>query len=299
MGTEENAQNVVGIGLNPKFQSNVLDCLHQYKNMNFDPEKIAENFLELSSEQRLKIIFNLLQKSYNISNMAKELEATSPEVHRNFTRMLKVGLVEKDSDGNFHLSTFGKTICAQIPSIVFVSENKKFFENHNFGNIPEKFIHRIGELSEGKHIKGFVKVLEKWKQIHDNAEKYIYNVLSEVPYSKDIIDVVENKLKNNIKICSIFAQNAIIPDERKMVFKIKGFDKYIKDGWLERKMIKSISVVTLLNEKEACMIFPKNNGEPDMSELFYSPDPHFHEWCLDYFNHCWECSSSFQEDKLQ
>ena len=267
--------------------------------MNIDSEKIAENFLELSSEQRLKIIFSLLQKASNISSMAKELEATSPEVHRNFTRMLKAGLVEKDSDGNFHLSTFGKTVCAQIPSIVFVSENRKFFENHSFGNIPEKFIHRIGELSDGKQIKGFVKVLEKWKQIHDNAEKYIYNILSEVPYSKDIIDVVENKLKNKTKICSVFAQNAIISDERKTIFKIKEFDKYIKDGLLERRMIKNISVVTLLNEKEACIIFPKLNGEPDMSELFYSSDQQFHEWCLDYFDYCWKNSSSFQEDKLQ
>jgi len=267
--------------------------------MNLDPENIAENFLELSSEQRLKIIFSLLQKSSNISGMAKELQATNPEVHRNFTRMLKAGLVEKDSNGNFHLSTFGKTVCMQIPSIVFVSENRKFFDNHSFGDMPEKFIHRIGELYEGKHIKSFVKVLEKWKQIHDNAEKYIYNILSEVPYSKDIIDIVENKLKNNIKICSIFVQNAIVPDERKTVFKIKGFDKYIKDGILERKMIKSISVVCLLNEKEACIIFPKLNGEPDMSEMFFSNEPQFHEWCLDYFKYYLENSTGFQESKLK
>lgn len=267
--------------------------------MSLDPEKISEIFLELSSEQRLKIIFSLLQKESNISSMAKELEATSPEVHRNFTRMLNAGLVEKDPDGNFHLSTFGKTVCTQIPSIVFISDNKKFFENHNFGNVPQKFIHRIGELYGGKHIKGFVKVLEKWKQIHDNADKYIYNILFEVPYSKDIIDIVENKLKNKIKICSIFAQNAIVPDERKSAFKMKGFDKFIKDGLLERKMNDNISIVCLVNEKEACIIFPKLNGESDMSELFYSSDLNFHDWCLDYFNYCWASSSSFQESKLQ
>jgi len=59
--------------------------------VSLDSEKIAENFLELSSEQRLKIIFRLMKKKSNISSMAKELDATSPEVHRNFTRMLKVG----------------------------------------------------------------------------------------------------------------------------------------------------------------------------------------------------------------
>jgi len=236
--------------------------------VNLDPEKIAESFLELSSEQRLKIIFSLLEKKSNISSMAKELEATSPEVHRNFTRMLKAGIVEKDSDGNFHLSTFGKVVYAQIPSLVFVSENKKYFQSHNFGDIPVKFIHRIGELYERKYIKGFVRVLEKWKEIHDNAEKYIYNTLTEVPYSKDIIDIIESKLNNTVKIHSVFAENAIIPEERKTVFKIKDFSKYIKEDLLQRRMTKNVSVVGLVNEKESYLIFPKMNGEADMSEMF-------------------------------
>jgi len=267
--------------------------------MKLNPESIAENFLELSSEQRLKIIFSLLEKKSNISGMAKELGATTPEVHRNFARMLKTGLVEKDSDGNYFLSTHGKSVYEQIPSFIFVAENRKYFENHNFGDLPTKFIHRIGELYENKHIKGFVRVLEKWKEVHCNSEKYIYNILAEVPYSKDIIETVENKLKNKIKICSIFAQNAIIPEERKTIFKMKNFEKYIQDELLERRMLKNVSVVILLNEKEACIIFPKQNGETDMSEMLYSFDAQFHEWCLDYFNHCWNNSTSFQESKLK
>ena len=88
---------------------------------------------------------------------------------------------------------------------MFVSENKKFFESHDFGNMPTKFIHRVGELHERTHIKGFVKVLEKWKKIHKNAQQYIYNILSEVPYSDDIIDVISFKLQNKIQIRSIFS----------------------------------------------------------------------------------------------
>ena len=63
-------------------------------------------------------------------------------------------------------------------------------------------------------------------------------------------------------------------------------------------MIKQVSVVVLLNEKESCIIFPNPNGEPDMNEMFYSTDHQFHEWCLDYFEHCWKNSNSFQESKL-
>jgi predicted transcriptional regulator len=99
-------------------------------------------------------------------------------------------------------------------------------------------------------------------------------------------------------IHSVFAENAIIPEERKEIFNTKNFNKFIKDDLLVRRMINQISVVVLLNEKESCVIFPNQTGEPDMSEMLHSTDPQFHEWCLDYFEYCWKNSSSFQELKL-
>lgn len=267
--------------------------------MNLDAQKTAEDFLELASEQRLSIMFLLLEKKLTISKMAEALDASAPEIHRNITRMLKNKLVEKDNDSNFTLTVFGKTVCDLLPAFSFISQTRTFFESHDFGNLEIKFIHRLGALQDHKKIKGFVKVLEKWTEIHNNAEKYIFNILSEVPYSKEIIDIVEKKLKSGIKINSIFSESTIIPEERKEVYQKKNFQKFIIDGPLERKMTDHISIVTLLNEKEACVIFPSKNGGMDLSEMLYSKDPQFHEWCLDYFNHTWSTSSSFQENKLK
>ena len=265
--------------------------------MNLDPQKIAEDFLELASEQRLSILFLLLEKKLTISKIAEELDATAPEIHRNITRMLKNKLVEKDNDSNFTLTVFGKIICDILPSFSFISENRTFFEKHDLGNLEIKFIQRLGSLQEHKKIKGFVKVLEKWTEIHNNSEKYIFNILSEVPYSKEIIDIVESKLKSGITIKSIFSESTIVPEERKEIFQKKNFQKFIREGNLERKMIDRISIVTLLNEKEACVIF-STDEKSDLSEMLYSKDPQFHEWCSDYFNNCWNESSSFKEDKL-
>ncbi|MGI0057858.1 MAG: helix-turn-helix transcriptional regulator [Nitrosarchaeum sp.] len=266
--------------------------------MNLNAQKTAEDFLEFASEQRLSILFLLLEKKLTISKLAEELDATAPEIHRNITRMLKNKLVEKDNNSNFSLTIFGKVICDISPSFLFISENRTFFENHDLGNLEIKFIQRLGALQDHKKIKGFVKVLGKWTEIHNNSEKYIFNILSEVPYSKEIIDIVEKKLKSGIKINSIFSESTIIPENRKEIFPKKNFQKFIIEGNLERKMTNQISIVTLLNEKEACIIFPTKNGNPDLSEMFYSKDPLFHDWCLDYFNYIWNNSGSFQEDKL-
>jgi len=266
--------------------------------MNLNPQKIAEDFLELASEQRLRILFLLLEKKLTISKIAQELDTSAPEIHRNITRMLKNKLVEKDNDSNFTLTVFGKATCILLPSFLFISENRSFFEKHELGNLETKFIQRLGSLQEHKKIKGFVKILEKWTEIHKNSEKYIYNILPEVPYSKEIIEIVENKLKSGITIKSIFSESTIVPEERKEIFQKKNFQKFILDGNLERKMMEKISIVTLLNEKEACVIFPTINGESDLSEMFYSNDPIFHDWCLDYFDECWNKSTSFKENKL-
>ena len=266
--------------------------------MNLDSQKISEDFLELASEQRLSILFLLLEKKLTISQLAKELGATAPEIHRNITRMLKNKLVEKDNDSNFSLTTFGKVVCDLLPSFSFISQTRTFFEDHSLDDLEIKFIQRLGALNDHKKIKGFVKVLEKWTEIHNNSEKYIFNILSEVPYSKEIIDIVEKKLKSGIKINSIFSESTIIPEERKEVFQKKNFQKFIIEGNLERKMTQKISIVTLLNEKEACVIFPLKNGDSDLGEMLYSKDPQFREWCQDYFNYIWNNSGSFQEDKL-
>lgn len=264
-----------------------------------DYEKASSDFLELASEQRLGIILRLFEKESNVSKMAKELEATVPEVYRNFDRLVKAGLIYKDTDGNYHLTTYGKTVCTYVPSLLFMSRNKKYFIDHNFGDVPQKFIDRIGALAPAQRISGIVKVLEQWKDIYENSNEYIYNVLSEVPYTVDLMQPLVERIKKGVKVNSIFSESAIIPKERKKVLDKLEFKKFIDKGLVERKMRKNVSIVVVLNEKEAGIMFPTMDGNADMREMLYSDDPHFHEWCLDFFRYCWYNSSTFQEGKLK
>jgi predicted transcriptional regulator len=260
-------------------------------------EEAANNFLELSSQQRLHIIFRLLEKKSRVTSMAKELDATAQEVHRNFARLEDGGLIAKDMDGFYSLTTYGKTICSQIPSIIFLSKNRKYFEDHNFGDIPPKFIMRIGQLANSECVKGVTKILEQWKSIYKNANKYIYEMLTEIP-----LDIIEPKVKSiekGAKLNYILSESAIVPKGRRKLLQKLNFDGLIEKGLVERKMNKTIQTVMVINEKEASLSFPKIDGEPDITETFYSTDPMFHEWCLDYFRYCWYESEPFQESKLK
>jgi predicted transcriptional regulator len=260
-------------------------------------EESANNFLELSSHQRLQIIFKLLEKKSKVAIMAKELGSTNQEVHRNFTRLEDGGFITKDKDGFYSLTTYGTTICSQVPSIVFLSQNRKYFEDHDFGDIPAKFIMRIGQLSAGKHLKGISYALEQWKSIYKNADKYIYETVSEIPLDK--IEPLVRRIKKGVQYHYVLSESAVIPKGRKKLLKELEFDGLIDDGLVERKMAKTVQVVVVLNEKEASVAFPNIDGESDITELFYSNDPMFHEWCLDYFRYCWYGSDVFHESKIK
>ena len=262
-------------------------------------EKIANDFLEIASEQRLSIILKLNEKKSKISSMAKELDATVPEVHRNFKRLVKADLIRKDTDANYHLTLYGKTICTQIPTIRFMSQNKKYFKNHDFGDMPIKFIQTIGALVNNQLINGNEIVREQWKGIYKNSRKYVFNLVVELAYTSDFIDQILKKLKNNVQIHTIFSESVKITKERKNTIKKFDFKKFIEKGNLERRMRKDVKVAIILNENEAGIMFPRNDGEVDMSKMLYSSDSSFHEWCYDYFKYCWENSASFQESKIR
>lgn len=260
-------------------------------------EEAADDFLELASTQRLHILFKLLQKKSTPTSIAKEINATKQEVHRNFRRLEDGGLIEKDVDGKYTLTTFGQTMCSQVPSLVFLSQNKDYFKEHSFGDIPQKFIMRAGQLASGQHIKGFVKVLEKWKSIYQNSDQFIYEILSEVPL--DLIEPLVKRVKKGVHFNYIFSETIVVPKGRKLLLKKLGFNELIQKGLVERKMKKKVQTILVLNEKEACILFPKSDGESDMSQMIYGNDPAFHEWCLDYFRYCWYGSDIFEESKIK
>ncbi|MGI0057575.1 MAG: helix-turn-helix transcriptional regulator, partial [Nitrosarchaeum sp.] len=207
------------------------------------------------------------------------------------------GLIEKMNNGKYRTTTFGETVCTQVPTIVFFSQNRKYFEEHTFADIPYKFKIRCGQLATSQHIKGISKVLEQWKTIYKNSNEYIYEILSEAPL--DLVEPLVKQIKKGIKFQYIFSESTIVPKGRKALLKKLGFDDLIEKGLVERKMAKIVQTMIVLNEKEACILFPTKNGESDITEMFYSNDVMFHEWCLDYFRFCWYGSDIFVESKLK
>jgi predicted transcriptional regulator len=238
-----------------------------------------------------------------LSTLAKSLNLTMQEVHRNTNRLLDSGLIEKNSEGVFFLTTFGNAITRQLSIFDFLSSNKCYFSDHKIGNIPMKFAQRIGALNGGKLISGIVPIIETWKRLYDESSEYIYGILPQIPL--ELIQAVIPKVKNEgVKFNYILPKNAMVPKIRNGLQKSSGYAELLKQGIIERKMIDKIEVALVLNEKQATVMFPTLKGEADMNHMFSSNDAKsnngglFHEWCVDFFRYCWHNSNSFDERKL-
>lgn len=260
-------------------------------------ERAAENLLELASDQRLEILFRLLEQNSKTTQMANIIGSTKQEVHRHLARLLNSGLISKDGEGGYHISTFGKTMCTQIPTLTFFAENKKYFQEHYFVDVPEKLVMRIGQLRDGQHLKGVTKVFGQCESIYNNAEEHIYEVLAEL--SLDRIPIVFGRVKKRIRLSYIVSDSAIVPKGRREALEKVGIRRLMDKGLIERRMKKTVQTMVVLNEKEACVMFPETNGEADFTEAFYSDKEPFHEWCLDYFRYCWQNSGFWVEGKLR
>ena len=266
-------------------------------------EDSEKTFIELSNSQRLQIINALKNCSMNLTLLAKHLGITMQEAHRNFNRLMDAGIVSRDSNGSYSLTTFGNTITTQIPSINFLSKNKNYFSDHYFGNLPMKFIQRIGSLDDSKFIQGLVAVIEEIKEMYRHSNEYIYGMIPQVPL--DLIEVAAKiVMERKIKFNYILPKNAVIPKKGKDFLNEINYPELLKSGLVERKMIDDVKVSVVLNEKKALLMFPSIKGETDMNRAFSNSidrenNKLFHEWCLDYFRYSWLDSKPFDHSKIR
>lgn len=249
-------------------------------------EVVSSNFLELASEQRLKILANLNFKPHRVSSLAKKLDVTSQEIHRNLERLSNSGFVVKKSDEHFHITTIGQLMLSQMPLMFFVTNNQKYFSSHDIGTLPTKFSRRLGVLENCEHVKGVTKVLDTWKKIYKNSKEFVCDLTNESPAGMD--DVLIKRIKNGVKYHHIISSDHNEPDDRIPHLKKLGYYELIQQGKIERKEITTTKTVLILNEEESGIIFPTADGEPDLRHMFYGNNTMFHEWCVDYFDHYWK-----------
>ena len=259
---------------------------------------VSSLFMELASETRFAILMSLSKKSARLSSLSRELDTTAQDVFRNLNRMADEGLVKK-ADGQFSITEYGAMVVNQVPYFSFLRKHKKFLETHSLspGGIPIAYLHRMGELAECSTINSVTEVFQKLKKLESSANS---SVKAMVPQAwPEEGEIFIDRASHGVQVQAIVGHNTIIP---KNVIDTVGdtLEKLTKGGLFATRMIEKIAIgIYICDDSQAGLMFPRADGEVDMTTLFLSDDSRFCAWCADLFNHFWQGAKRFDVKKTK
>jgi predicted transcriptional regulator len=247
-------------------------------------ERLAELLFILASIDRLTLLSEIAIEKRRLSQLTAKLSATSQETSKHLMRLRNAKLIEKDSDGFFGLTAFGRIIVNLLPSIRFVNENREYFLSHDISSLPIEFIERLGELQEGQYADKVGSVLAHTQQVVQSAEEYIWLMADHRLGDQEYV-TKSGKLKS-----STLTWRVIVPAGSNIDWTELRRTVGTHKGRIEYHLMENpndIKAGMALNEKIAGVIFPTITGNLDFNSGLRSSNPIFRKWCQDLFVFHW------------
>jgi predicted transcriptional regulator len=248
-------------------------------------EHLAELLFILASIDRLTLLSEIAIEKRRLSQLTAKLSATPQETSKHLTRLRDAKLIEKDSDGFFSLTAFGKIIVNLVPSFRFLTQNREYFLSHDISSLPLEFIERLGELQEDEHTDNVGSVIAHLQQVVQSAEEYIWLMADHRLGNQEYV-TKSGKLESN----STITWRVILPASSSInwaeVRRTAGPHK----GRIEYHLMEDptdIKAGIAMNEKIAGVTFPDITGKLDFNGGFRSDNPVYHKWCQDLFVSHW------------
>lgn len=257
----------------------------------------TELFWELASELRCSILSELQKQNLKPTQLAKKIGQTIQETHRQCDRLERVHLIKRQAKGELALTSIGKMTLEQFSYFGFITKNRKYFENHTTGSLPPQFMQRLGALEGCELLEGTFAIMERWKKISKEAKKHLKFVSVQV--SLDVFRLGVSSAKRGTAVFLVHGKNTIYPKGSKTELTDSMVQGLIEKQAYQRKMVESIDVVVVFNEKRGTVVFPDIHGKTDVNYAFSGADSEFLDWCNDYFDHMWEKASRWDISKMR
>lgn len=128
------------------------------------------------SEKREKMLLLLIDGPADIKKINSTLEVTSSSILPQIKKLREAGLVHKDDNGTYELTTIGKLIVENMKPLscmlkVF-DKSDTYWDERELNTIPEKLRNKIGDLGD---IEFIVPDLD---HMYDLPEQMVHNIIS-------------------------------------------------------------------------------------------------------------------------
>jgi predicted transcriptional regulator len=266
-------------------------------------ERLCDLYFELSNEERLNILYILREESMNITSLAQRIDVTTQECSRHTSRLADVNLVQRNPDGTYSLTPYGRLTLRLIPGQLFASTHHAYFNTHSLDDLPSGLVSRIHELSGGRFTDDVWVTFSLLENLFKEAEEYVWMIHDQ--YLLNILPLGVEALKRGVRFRSIDPLSK--EEHRRLDAERPGYinaedEEYLLQSWregsLEIRLSETINVFLYVTESRALVAFPLIDGSFDYVG-FATESPGGLSLCRDVFEHYWSQGSHPTQDRIQ
>ncbi len=255
----------------------------------FALESLGNTFFELSNEDRLRILYVMDKKAANLTGLSKELDLSIQECGRHLSRLVRTKLAEKDAQGFYHLTLYGKTTLKQLDGLRYTSQNREYFVSHSIVDLPTEFVARIGDLVDSQYVGSVMAAFYNVDRVFSEAEEFICVITDQ--YHDGWYPLTTKALERGVRVRHIETKYWVVPPIIKRGYRtedLEAADRARIKGLLEERVLDELKVCMYTSEKEiGAVAFPMLDSRFDYLG-FTAKDERAHKWCQDLFQYYWE-----------
>jgi predicted transcriptional regulator len=186
-----------------------------------------------------------------------------------------------------------------MPYFEFLRKQRKYLQGHRIAScgIPMPFLLRAGELVQCETVGSVTEVFQRLKRIESGANSSLKAMVPQAWPEEGEIFI--DRASHGVEVQSIVGHNTIVP---KSVIETVGntLEKLTKGGLFSSRMVEKVAAgIYVADGAHAALMFPKPDGEVDMTALLVSEDSNFCRWCSDLFDFFWQGAKRFNVSKTR
>ncbi len=236
-------------------------------------EKAADLFFQLASVDRKRILLELQRNSLHLNETAKKLGMTATETLRQLQRLSEASLIQRQPDGSYAMTEYGRLVLQLSSSVEFVSEHREYFLTHDVRCLPRQFLDRLGVLAAATLTLETTETLNGLGRAVADAKEFMWAAGMESPLN--IGPPLGDKIAEGVTFRFILPERLLPPQASE------------RNAAVEWRVLDSIPVNLVVTEKEGGITFPLPGGKADYVG-FGGKNPAFHGWLKDLFGYYWE-----------
>jgi predicted transcriptional regulator len=259
-----------------------------------------ENFnsllFELSSTDRLDILFLLKKTPLTLSHISKKLDFTVQETSRNITRLTEAEIIGKDVNGAFHLTPYGEESLNLLSGFKFLFKNRNYFTAHVLTELPERFRASLGVLEGCDYVNDVMVAFHNVENMIAKAEKHVWILTNQVLAST--IPYLTQAVERGTQFRLMMPKDYMPSKDVRELVSNPAFKKASRAKKLENRFLDKVDVFLCLSEKEvAALSFPNLEGRLDYMG-FKSKNKTVVDWTTALYAYYWEKAASQIPDQL-